>query len=188
MGDIVPPDIQAARKARINSDIVKLCSTKPPIWAHPSAQGIGQFTHVAGVKTVAKNPHASFCDQVDKEVALLPIGGPRKILPSKTREPPNKELAALYKELQDAARVEEKTFEEQRAAEEERGEAPKDAYRMSLNTLKMKYGTVNDPPAQTSIPSRPKDKRRQSEQTNSTTDEAAKKKRRVSFAPDVELR
>ncbi|KAF3053671.1 hypothetical protein E8E11_010874 [Didymella keratinophila] len=149
MGDAVLSDVQPTRKARVNSDIVKLCSTKRSMWARPSAQSIGMFTHVAGVKTVSKNPHASFCDQVDKEVALLPISGPRKVAPGKTREPPTRELAALYKELQDAVKAEEKIFEDQRAAAEGRGEAP-NAYNMSLDTLKSKYGTVNDPPAQMS--------------------------------------
>ncbi|KAF3034894.1 hypothetical protein E8E12_004341 [Didymella heteroderae] len=186
--DSVPPNARAARQARINSDIAKLCSTRRPMWAHPSAQGIGLFTHVAGVKTVPKNPHASFCDQVDKEVALLPIGGPTKIAPSETREPPSKELAALYKELQDAVRAEEKIFDDQKAVAEERGKAPKGAYRMSLDTLKQKYGSVDDPPPATSIPSRPKDKRRHSEFAGSTTDEVAKKRRRTRSAPEVDLR
>jgi hypothetical protein len=188
MGEVVPPSVQGARKARINSDIVKLCSTRRPMWAHPSAQGIGLFTHVAGVKTVAKNPHASFCDQVDNEVALLPIGGPRKIVPSKTREPPSKELAVLYKELQDAVTAEEKIFEEQTAAAEERGEAPKDAYTMSLDTLKQKYGTVNNPPSTIYISSRSKDKRRHSENAGGTTEEVTNKKTMVSFAPEVNVR
>ena len=191
MGDNVQPDDEAARKARMNSDIVKLCSTKRPMCAHPSAQGIGLFTHVAGVETVSKNPHASYCDQVDKELALLPIGGPRKAAPSKTREPPNQELAALYNELQDVIKAEEKILKDQRAAAEERGEAPKDAYHMSFDTLKSKYGSVKDPPSTMSMVSRPKDKRRHSEHTGSigsTMDEAAKKKRRVSFAPEVDIR
>jgi len=155
------------------------------MWAHPSAQGIGLFTYVAGVKTVSKNPHASFCDQVEKEVALLPIGGPRKVAPSRIRKPPNKEL-------QDAVRAEEKIFEEQRAAAEGRGEAPKDAYTMSLDTLKQRYGTVNEPPQTTSIPSIPsrcKEKRRHSEFPSSIIDDLVKKKkRRVSFAPEVDAR
>jgi hypothetical protein len=186
-GDPVPPDAEAARKVRINSSIITLCSTRRPIYAHPSSQGIGLFTHVAGVKTVPKNPHSALCDQVDKEVALLPLGGPRKIAPSRTREPPNKALAALYKQLQDAVRAEEKIFNDQRAAAETRGEAPKDAYKMSLATLRDKYGGINDAPVETSVPSRPEPKRRHSEHASSTADETAKKKRRVSFAPEVEL-
>lgn len=184
--DSVPPDVQTARNARINSDIVKLCSSRVPMWAHPSAKGIGLFTHVAGPKIMPKNPHVSYSDQVDREVALLPLGGPKKIVPSKTREPPNKALAAIYKELQDAVRAEEKIWSDMRAAAEERGDAPKDAYRMSLDTLKQKYGGVNDPVPERST-SRPQDKRRHSEIAGSTNDEA-KKKRRVSFAPALELR
>ncbi|KAJ4378846.1 hypothetical protein N0V86_005719 [Didymella sp. IMI 355093] len=187
-GDPVPPDAEAARKARINSSIITLCSTRRPMHAHPSAQGIGLFTHVAGIKTVPNNPHSALCDQVDKEIALLPLGGPKKIAPSRTREPPNKALAALYKELEYAVRAEEQIFNDQKAAAEDRGEAPKDTYKMSLATLRKKYGSLNDPPAEMSIPSRPKDKRRHSAYASSTADETAKKKRRVSFAPEVDLR
>lgn len=118
----------------------------------------------------------------------MPLGGPRKVAPSKTRESPNKELAALHKELQDAVRAEEKIFNDGRAAAEERGEAPKDAYNMSLDALKSKYGTINDPPSTMSMASRSKDKRRHSEHTGSTMDEAAKKKTRASFAPGVDVR
>lgn len=158
------------------------------MWAHPSAQGIGLFTHVAGIKTVTNNPHASLCDQVDKEVALLPIGGPRKIAPSKIRESPNKELVALYKELQDAVRAEEKIFEKQRAVAEERGGMPKGAYRMPFDTLKKKYGTIIEPPLVIPPLGQPQGERRQSENTGGTTDEPTKKKRKVNFAPESESR
>lgn len=184
----VHPEAHAVRKARINSDIVKLCASPRPLWTHPSAQGIGLFTHVAGTKTVPRNPHLSFGDQVDKEVALLPLGGPKKIAPSKTREAPDEELAALYRELQDAVVAEETIYNDQRAAAEERGEAPKDAYRMSLDTLKKKYGGVNDPPPEMSIPSTSREKRRHSDLASSENDSTAKRKSRVTFAPEVESR
>ncbi|KAF2633259.1 hypothetical protein BU25DRAFT_405180 [Macroventuria anomochaeta] len=185
----LPPDVQAARKARINSDIIKLCSKPIPLYSHPTAHGIGLYTHVAGTKTVARNPHSAFADKRDGEVALLPLGGPKKIVPSKLHEPPNKELAAIYKELQDAVKAEEKIWSDMRVAADERGEAPNDAYRMSLDTLKKKYGDVNAPPPESAMSqrdSKQQDKRRHSEVTGIPSGEAPKKKR-VGFASQSEL-
>lgn len=143
--DAVPPDVQAARKARFNSDIIKLCSIPHVAHLRPIAQGIGLYTHVAGPKTAILNPHFDFVDNTDREVSLLPLGGPRRIQPHQSRDAPNSELRALYKEVEDAVKAEEKIWSDQRAAAVERGESERDAYRMTLDTLKRKYGDVVAP-------------------------------------------
>jgi hypothetical protein len=175
--DPLPPDVQAMRKARINTDIIKLCSKPISVYLQPTAHGIGLYTHVAGPKTAKRNPHHYFADKDDGEVALLPLGGPGKIVPSKLREPPPKEVTAIYKVLQDAVKAEEKIWDDQRAAADARGDAVDEAYKMPLDTLKKKYGDVNTP-----IPeSAHQDKRRHSE-VSSTANTAASKERKDSFA------
>ena len=181
--DPLPPDVQAARKARINSDIIELCSKPTGVHTTPTARGIGLYTHVAGPKTANRNPHHHFADRDDGEVALLPLGGPRKAAPSKPREPPYKELAALYKELQDAVKAEEKIYDDLGAAAGARGDAENDAYRMSLDTLKKKYGDVN-----ASVPESVHSENRRYSEISGTTNDEAPKRRKVSFAQLSEMR
>ncbi|KAF9701748.1 hypothetical protein EKO04_000107 [Ascochyta lentis] len=139
----LPLDVQATHKARIDNDIINLCGKPKPLYTIPTAHGVGLYTHVAGPKIAQRNPQSSYADRADGEVALLPLGGPHKIVPSKLREPPNKEIAAIYKQLRDAVQAEEKIWSDMRAAAETKGEAAKDAYKMNLDTLKKKYGDID---------------------------------------------
>src|SRR5690242_21693818 len=123
--DATTSDVRAVRKARFNSDIVELCSVPHVAHSRPIAQGIGLYTHVAGPKTATLNPHFDFVDNTDREVALLPLGGPSRIQPNKTREPQDEEGAALYKEVANAVKDEEKIRSDQRAAAAELGEPSK---------------------------------------------------------------
>lgn len=184
--DQLPPDVQAARKARINSDIIKLCSNKP-IYINPTAQGIGLYTHVAGPKTASQNPHFEYADN-DGEVALLLLGGPRKIVPSnKLREPLREEVAAVYEELQDAVKAEEQIWSEMRAAADAEGKNARDAYTMSLDTLKEKYGPINPPqPEGTRQPTTQQYQRRNSA-ASSVADSAALKNLNTSTAAPADL-
>ncbi|KZM28854.1 uncharacterized protein EKO05_0008560 [Ascochyta rabiei] len=188
--DPLPPEpleVQAARQVRIDSDIIKLCCKPKPPYTIPTVHGIGLYTHVAGPKIVQQNPHGIYADRDDGEVALLPLGGPHKILPSKSL---NKEVAAIYKKLQDAVQAEEKIWNDMRAAAEAKGEAAKDAYKMSLETLKKKYGDINTPTSESAKLQQDhsqQNKRRLSEAVGSGTDEVLKR-RRVSFAQHSEAR
>ena len=180
--DPLPPDVQAMRKARINTDIIKLCSQPIPVNSQPTARGIGLYTHVAGPKTAKRNPHHYFADRDDGEVALLPLGGPGKIVPSKLREPPHKEVTAIYKMLQDAVKAEEKTWNDQRAAANARGDAVNEAYKMPLDTLVKKYGDFN-----TSISKSAHQGKRRHSKVSSTANDNALKKWKARFAQLPEL-
>lgn len=184
-----PPDVQAARKARINSELIQLCSKPAPFWSIPSAHGIGLYTHVAGPKTAGKNPHSSYADKADGEVALLPLGGPTKIAPSNLRDPPSREVAAVYKQLQDAVDAEEKIWSDMRAAADAEGEPANNAYRMSFAALQDKYGAVTASDEVVGL--RPDverlHKRRHSEVMAGSNDETSER-RRVRFASQSELR
>lgn len=176
--DLPPVDVISARKARVNNDLVKICSTPVPSYFVPSARGIGLFTHVAGPKTAGRNPHFAFTSKPDGEVALLPLGGPRKVKPRKPLDTANEEVAAVYKELQDAVQAEEKIWKDMRDKADARGEVANDAYKMSLETLKKKYGSVDAPEGVTPPLNHPEhNKRRASEATSDTDDEAAKRRR-----------
>ncbi|KAH6642814.1 hypothetical protein C7974DRAFT_386206 [Boeremia exigua] len=186
----LPPDVQAVRKARWNSDMIKLCSTPKGIHTHPTAQGIGLYTHVAGPKTTRMNPHFASADSVDGEVALLTLGGPRQIRARRYREPPNAELMALYKELQDAVQAEEKIWSDQRIEAEKAGNSTKGVYRMSLDTLNKKYGDINARSAADAIPQvndGDRDTRRHSGAATTTTG-GSSRERRVSFASQPDSR
>lgn len=162
----LPPDVQAARKVRINSDIIKLCSKPVPPGFHPSVQGVGLYTHVADIKTAGPLNDA---EQGKEGVSLLPLGGPKRLAPSKFQEPPNKDLAALYKQLQEAV-----TAEEQLSAS--------NTHNPSLDLLNKKYGSISD---NSLIPdTEPQDTRRHSEATSTE----ASKRRKVSLATLTELR
>ncbi|KAJ4362608.1 hypothetical protein N0V95_001413 [Ascochyta clinopodiicola] len=184
------PDTQAARQVRIDSDIIKLCCRPEPPYTIPTVHGIGLFTHVAGPKLVQQNPQGIYADRNDGEVALLPLGGPHKIVPSKLREPPNEEVAAIYQELRDAVQAEEKIWNDMRAAAEAKGEPVNDAYKISLDTLKKKYGDIDTPtPESTKLQQdHPhQDKRRYSEAAGTVPNEVLKR-RKVSFAQHSEAR
>lgn len=181
--DLVPPDVRAVRKARMNSNIIKLCSTPKVASVGPVAQGIGLYTHIAGPKTATLSLDSESIDNTDREVALLPLGGPDKIQPNKFREPLNMELAALYKEMQDAVKAEEETWHDQRLAAIEKCEQPRDE--TSFSTLKKKYGASVSATLQHYDKDR--DPRRRSVVVENTNAEVAKK-RRVSFAPEPEPR
>ncbi|KAJ4992778.1 hypothetical protein SVAN01_01824 [Stagonosporopsis vannaccii] len=188
--EAMPPDVRAARKARFNSDIIELCSTPLVTHSCPIAQGIGLYTHVAGPKTATLDSHLEFVDSTDREIALLPLGGPSKIQPNKFREPLDKELAALYKQVEDAVKTEEKIWHDQRMAAVERGEPVGEAYRMTLDTLKKKYGhVVAFPPTSAALPQYRGDlDARKHLEASGCTNSGPSKDSRVSFTTVPELR
>jgi hypothetical protein len=70
----LPPDVAAARKARINQDLIEIFNMPCPPGTIASAQGIGLYTHVLGPPPPApKYPHEKY-KKVDP--VFLPIGGP----------------------------------------------------------------------------------------------------------------
>jgi hypothetical protein len=188
--DAVPPDVQAVNKARINNDIIKFCSMPAPLYCTPSARGIGLYTHVAGPGIVSQNPHYDFASASGGEIALLPLGGPRKAVPSKPQVSSDGEVTALYKELQDAIKAEEKIWEDMRNAAEARDESAKDAYTITLKLLQTKYGSAQteEEDARPQLDHIRQDKRRRSEPTNETSDGEAPKKRRTISLAELSLR
>jgi hypothetical protein len=70
----LPPDVAAARKTRINMDLIEIFNIPCPPGTIASTQGIGLYTHVAGPPPPApKYPHEKY-KKVDP--VFLPIGGP----------------------------------------------------------------------------------------------------------------
>lgn len=191
----LPPESQDTRQARINSDIIKACSINP-IYIKPTARGIGLYTHVAGPKTASQNPHYAYTDNFDGEVALLPLGGPKSAGRDchTNREAPHKDVAAVYRELQDNVAAEEKIWADMRAAAEARGGKVEDAYVMSLATLRGKYcrvGTQTQTQATAPESVAPKDaqtEKRRHSAISSVDDDEASKRRRVSLVSQDELR
>lgn len=137
-------ETEAARVARINRDLIKSCSQPAPSYI-PLARGIGLYTHVAGPVIQPRNPHSQWASKPDNRVALLPLGGPHKIVASKIRVPPSKEVAALFKELRDAVQAEEKIWDDMKTAAVARKAKVEEAYTMSFDALRKKYGDVHAP-------------------------------------------
>ncbi|KAJ4313284.1 hypothetical protein N0V94_007010 [Neodidymelliopsis sp. IMI 364377] len=188
--DALPPDAQAANKARINNDIIKFCSTPVPLYCTPSARGIGLYTHVAGPGTVSQNPHYKFASAPGGEIALLPLGGLHKAVPGEPQVSSDGEVTALYKELQDSVKAEEKIWEDMRNAAEARGESAKDAYTITLELLQTKYGSVQteEGDVRPRLDHSRQDKRRRSEPTNEASDGEAPKKRKTISLAELSIR
>jgi len=75
----LPPDVDAARKARINSELIEVFRRPCPADATPSIQGIGLYTHVAGPPAPALVfPHMKYMQKASNPV-FLQIGGPAGI-------------------------------------------------------------------------------------------------------------
>ncbi|KAF3000908.1 ribosomal 40S subunit protein S13 [Curvularia kusanoi] len=96
-----PPltDADAARKARINSDIVRECCKEAPPNTDPTLYSVGSYTHTASARNASDRP---ITDKSDPKIRFLSIGGPNKIPQSKHPVQTDKEVAAVYEELQRA--------------------------------------------------------------------------------------
>ncbi|CAO2648184.1 Nn.00g074510.m01.CDS01 [Neocucurbitaria sp. VM-36] len=93
---LLPPDVSAARRTRINNDLIMLFSRPCPSNSKATAQGIGLYTH-AGIP----NPHFS------------PIGGPRRVGRKKggVEAPMDEGVKSLWREVRDVVDEEEKVLE-----------------------------------------------------------------------------
>jgi hypothetical protein len=123
----LPPDVEAARKDRVNNEMVALFRQPCPAKRTASIQGIGLYTHASGIMlvngTTTRRP---------LRPEFLPIGGPNKILPGKS------ELAApLSEELQQSWKQMEATVNEE---ENLIGEAD-----LNEEQLRERYGAMNAP-------------------------------------------
>lgn len=188
--DSLPPDIQAIRKARMNSEIVKLCVKSKVAHTYPVAQGIGLYTHVVTPKIAIAPSHSESIANTDTKADLLPLGGPRRVQASKFRKPQDKDLELIYKELQDAVKAEEEKWIQQSAAAKGSRKAAKGVYGVSLDSLKEKYGYINEPASTSNIAQRGdkgKDSRRSS-LTSGITSGVVSRGRTVSFASQPKLR
>jgi hypothetical protein len=75
----LPPDVEEARKARINEQTIDLFKRPCPPNTTASIQGIGLYTHVAGpLAPPPLSPHMKYLQQTSNP-EFLPIGGPKKM-------------------------------------------------------------------------------------------------------------
>jgi hypothetical protein len=106
----LPPDVDAARKARINRDLVNHLKRPCPKNSTPSVQGIGLYTHVAGPPAKAPQfPHEKYTQKAPDPM-FLPIGGPGKILKDRStlETQTSEEMKRVWKEIYEAIHEEEK--------------------------------------------------------------------------------
>ena len=102
----LPPDVAAARKHRINSELVVLFKRPCPPNSNPTAKGIGLYTHVEAPAKTPQFPHERY---VKSDPVFLPIGGARRvgrtgILGAQMSD----EIRQVWKDLRDAVDEEEK--------------------------------------------------------------------------------
>jgi hypothetical protein len=98
-----PPAIDA-ESGRINSKILELCSKPAPANTNPTLIGVGLYTHVAQPREDSNSA---------PKPVFLPLGGLNKvqsIRPINQQTQPDKEVAAVYKQLQEALEAEEKLW------------------------------------------------------------------------------
>ncbi|KAJ8115018.1 hypothetical protein OPT61_g3235 [Boeremia exigua] len=187
INESLPPDVQAARRSRMNSDIVKLCIRPRDPRTRSFAQGIGLYTHVAGSKASPNPPHLKFAEKANRKIELLPLGGPKRVQRSKFREARDKDLDAVYTELQNAVNAEEKNWSGQNDDELDEGEVS------SLDALREKYGKYGDAnaPAPATVARQQDGKEGDTQRVSaakSDSNSEATKQKRVSFAPQSEPR
>lgn len=177
-------------QARINSTITKLCSSIAPSNTDPTLTGTGLYTHAVRSTKAAKGSRWGFTDKTGRQVDLLPIGGPNRYQPTKFQQELDREVAAVYQELQDAVEAEEKLSGEHKSAANQTKRALGDVPEPSINALKVKYGSLyatqlDD--AMSGLVIGDGAKRRHSDVVGETTN-APKQRKRVSFALEAEPR
>lgn len=175
-------DVEVARKTGMNSDIVRLCSRNLSPDSDPTLVGIGLYTHIAQPKESVKDHSSASVDKHSQRVRFIPLGGYNRVQPSKLHQP-DKEVAAIYKELQEAIEAEAKIWNDHKTVDDKQDE-------ISLTALKKKYGDPYEMPSEGPVvhPSvRNQTKRKHSEMKGGKDNEPSQK-RRVSFAPLLESR
>ena len=127
-------DAENGREVRINSKIIELCSKPAPANTSPILIGVGLYTHVAQPSKGSNSaPKPEF----------LPLGGSNKvqsIRPINQQTQPDKEVAAVYKQLQEAIEAEEKLWKRHNDPVGQRRDSSHDTSESSVATLKKKYG------------------------------------------------
>ena len=122
------------REVRINSRILELCSKPAPDKTNPTLIGVGLYTHVAQPREDSNSaPRPEF----------LPLGGLNKvqsIRPINQQTQPEKQVAAVYKQLQGALEAEEKIWKKHNDPVGQRRDSSHDTSEPSIATLKKKYG------------------------------------------------
>jgi hypothetical protein len=115
----LPSDVEAARKERINNELVALFRLPCPAKATASVQGIGSYTHTSA--TVRSGGTAT---RGPLRPEFLPIGGPNRVLKGKDEleAPLSEELQQLWKQIEAAVNEEEKFFGEAGMSEEQLNE------------------------------------------------------------------
>jgi hypothetical protein len=127
--DSFPLDVEAARKRRINNDLVTLFRNSCPTNTTASIQGIGLYTH-ASFPTLSEEATA----QEFPPPKFLPIGGPDRILKDQSvpEAPISEDVQELWKQVQAVVNEEENCV----------GESDQ-----SIEQLRERYGALNVPDA-----------------------------------------
>ncbi|KAF2826553.1 hypothetical protein CC86DRAFT_370511 [Ophiobolus disseminans] len=103
----LPPDLEAARKTRINSELIEVFKRSCPVDTTPSIQGIGLYTHVAPPAPPPAPPPLfphMHCTQKSANPVFLQIGGPARISKevSVLEAPVSEEMKRGWKAVQEA--------------------------------------------------------------------------------------
>jgi hypothetical protein len=98
----LPPDVAAARKKRMNADLVSAMIRPCPPGANPSIKGIGLYTHIEGPARASPDPQGK---DTQSEPEFLPFKGPagNGAMGSQMSE----EALKVWEELRDAVEEEE---------------------------------------------------------------------------------
>lgn len=175
--DPLPFDFEVVRKARVNDSITRLCSKSISPSNHLTLIGTGLYTHVAQRKGLVKDHNSTTADNKAFELHFLPLGGFKGTESSISRQS-DKEVAAVYKELQEAVEAEAKAWKDHKAAAHNNTES-------TLDALTKKYGDLYHKAPATLKPSlviRNNSKRKHSKIMGDNGIEPAQK-RTASFAP-----
>jgi hypothetical protein len=122
----LPPDVEEARKARINRDLIDFLNVPAKSNGPTTIQGIGLYTHVAAPKS------AEGSNEKPSNPVFLPIGGPNRVrMPTDALEPPvGEEVMKVWEELEAAV---------------DEGEKHMGQNDMTPAELKKRYGVVDMP-------------------------------------------
>jgi hypothetical protein len=178
-----PPAIDA-ENGRINSKILELCSKPAPANTNPTLIGVGLYTHVAQPREDSNSaPKPEF----------LPLGGLNKvqsIRPINQQRQPDKQVAAVYKQLQETLEAEENTWKRHNGPVGQRRDSSHDTSEPSMATLKKKYGDPVTSGAMSELAIRNvSTKRRHSEIAGGSSNTIeSPQKRKMSLAQITELR
>jgi hypothetical protein len=127
----LPPDVEEARKARINAQMIELFERPCPPDTTASVQGIGLYTHVAGPPAPPPLfPHMKYLQQTSNP-GFLPTGGPKEISNAGALEcPVGDDVKRAWRDVKDAVNEEKRhvAFTEK-----------------NLDQLKARYGALDAP-------------------------------------------